>query len=100
MIQRFRHKRLKKFYYNLKSLALLKQNNQSLKTDVLPELLGKWHDGQAIMGHLSKAIDANGMKQKEGSRLKDIKAKLSSDGEMLLKKIHTALPASKVVTGL
>lgn len=93
-------KRLKQFYYNRKSLAILKQNKQSTETDALPELLGKWHDGQVIMRYLSKAIDANGINPKQASRLKIIKAKLSSDGELLLENIYAALPASKVVTGL
>lgn len=88
-------KQLKQFYYNRKSLALLKQSKQPSETDELLELLGKWHDKQVIIGHLQKAMDADGVKQKEVTRLKDIKAKLSSDSEMLFTKIYTALPVSE-----
>ena len=89
-------KRLKTFYYNCQSLNLMKQNKQPLEIEALSEILGKWHDGQAMMKHLSKAISENGRNLKEANRLKVIKAKLYAEGELIFKKILSALPAAKV----
>ena len=89
-------KGLKNFYYNRKSLALPEQNAQPAEEDILPELLGNWHDNQVIIRHFTKAIDANGMKPQQASRLEIIKAKLSSENKTLLTKIHAALPSSEL----
>ena len=88
-------KRLKKFNYNRKSLNLEKQNKPLPKKDVLPELLGKWHDCQVIIRHLKKAMDTVGINPKEVSQLEKIKAKISSDSQILFKKINAAIPASE-----
>jgi uncharacterized protein YdaT len=85
-------KRLKKFHYNRKSLNLEKQNMPLTRKDVLPELLGKWHDLQVIIRHLKKAMDTCGINPTEVSQLEIIKAKFSSDSELLFNKINVTIP--------
>ena len=89
-------KRLKKFHYNRKSLNLEKQNMPLTRKDVLPELLGKWHDLQVIIRHLKKAMDTCGINPTEVSQLEIVKAKFSSDSELLFGKINIALPTSGI----
>ena len=88
-------KRLKKFHYCWKILNLEKQNKPLPKKDVLPELLGKWHDCQVIIRHLKKVMDTVGINPKEVSQLEKIKTKISSDSQLLFKKIHASIPASE-----
>ena len=85
-------KRLKEYQYNQKSLNLEPPKNPISNKDVLPELLGKWHDYQVIIRHLKKAIDSGEINPKESSQLKNIKAALISKREKLFNKINTSLP--------
>jgi len=87
-------KRLKKFHSNLKSLDMEKQYKPLPKEDILPDLLGKWHDGQIIIRHLKKAMDTVGINSKESIQLEKIKAKISSKSEILFKKINAAIATS------
>ena len=91
-------KQLKKFHYNRKSLNLEKQNMPHPKKDILPELLGKWHDFQIIIRHLKKAMDTVGINPTEVSQLEIIKAEFSSDSELLFNKIRVAIPISEFFT--
>ena len=88
-------KRLKKFHYSLESLNLKKENRPLPKKDVLPDLLGKWHDFQVIIRHLKKAMDTYKINPKEIGQLEKIKAKFSSDGELLFNKINVTIPTSE-----
>ncbi len=86
---------LKKFNYARNSMNLEKQNVPPSKKDVLPELMGKWHDLQVIIRHLKKAIDTYGINPKEVKQLEKIKAKFSSDSELLFNEINIAIPTSE-----
>lgn len=88
-------KRLKKFHYSLESLNLKKKNRLLPKKDVLPDLLGKWHDFQVIIRHLKKAMDTYRINPKEMGQLEKIKAKFSSDSELLFNKIIVTIHTSE-----
>ena len=88
-------KSLKTFNYNRKILDLEKNNRPLPKKEILAELLGKWHDCQIIIRHLKKTIDACGINPKEMNQLIKIKAKLFSKSQLVLKKIHEAIPSSE-----
>ena len=88
-------KRLKKFNYNQKSLNMVKQNKPLSQKDVLPELLGKWHDCHVIIRRLKKAMDTVEINPKEMSQLEKIKTKISSDSQILFKKINAVISASE-----
>ena len=72
-----------------------KQNKPLPKKDDLLELLGNWHYLQVIIRNLKKAIDTGGINPKEVSQLKKIKAKFSSDSELLFNKIKVVIPTSE-----
>lgn len=94
-------KLIKEFYYNSKSLNLSKEIKLQKETDALQNLLGKWHDCQVIEEHLNEVVRSKtAMKPLEIKELKKAKNKLSSDGEILLKKINTAIYKEKVLEDL
>jgi len=85
---------LKTFYYNIKSLDLNNYDDPIAKNNVLPELLGKWHDCQITIRHLNKAIGSSGLKPKELSQLVSIKKKITSTKNQLFIKIKATILAS------
>ena len=87
-------KRLKKFNYNRKSLNLDKQEKSLLNKDVLPELLGKWHDCQVVIKHLKKSMNTTGINPKEVTQCETVKANISSDSQDLFNKIKAAIHTS------
>lgn len=87
-------KRLKKFNYIRKSLNLDKQEKSLRSKDVLPELMGKWHDCQVVIKHLKKSMDTIGINPKEVTQSEIIKTKLSSDSKALFSKINAAIHVS------
>ncbi len=88
-------KELKKFNFNQRSLGLKKANETLPKKDVLPELLGKWHDCQVIIEHLKKAMETAEMNPKERSQLEKVKTKISSESDEFLNKINATIPTSE-----
>jgi CHAD domain-containing protein len=80
-------KQLKEFNYNQKGLNLKKQIKKLSKKDVLPDLLGKWHDCQIIIRHFEKTMKTGELKSKEITQLKTIKAKIVSENEVLFNRI-------------
>lgn len=84
--------KLKMLNYNRKSLSL---EPQLPKKDVLPVLLGKWHDLQVMNQHLQKTIDTGELQSKEIIQLEKINAKISSESEILFTRINKALPESE-----
>ncbi|MFV5692403.1 CHAD domain-containing protein [Flavobacterium sp. LT1R49] len=84
-------KRLKEYQYNQKSLNLSKQNKLISVMDVLPELLGEWHDYQVTINHLKKIIDSGQINPTENNQLESIKALFIFKREFLLNKINSAL---------
>ncbi len=87
-------KRLKKFNENRKCLDMEKQYKPLPKEDILPDLLGKWHDSQMIIRHLNKAMTNVEINSKEWNQLEKIKTKMSFKNELLFNKINTAIAAS------
>lgn len=87
-------KRLKMFNYNTKSLNLDKQEKSLANKDVLPELLGKWHDCQVVIKHLKKSMNNIGINPKEVTQCETIEANISSDSQELLNKINAAIHTS------
>ena len=87
-------KRLKKFNYNRKSLNLGKQEKSLSNKDVLPDLLGKWHDCQVVIKHLKKSMNTIGKDSKEVTQRKTVKANISSDSKELFSKINAAIHTS------
>ena len=87
-------KRLKKFNYNKKSLDLDKQKKSLPNKDVLPELMGKWHDYQVVIKHLKKSMNTTGINPKEVTQCETIEANISSDSQELLNKINAAIHTS------
>lgn len=83
-------KQLKIFNYNRESLSLEKSNKRLSKQDVLPVLLGEWHDLQVIIRDLKKAIDARQISQKEILQLERIQEEISSCSDTLFSKINIA----------
>ncbi|MDQ3142717.1 MAG: CHAD domain-containing protein [Bacteroidota bacterium] len=86
--------RLKEYYYNRESLDLSVTDETIQKKDILPDLLGEWHDCHVIIKHHQKAMDTGEINGKELNQLKKIKAKFTSDSKVLLNKISLALPKS------
>lgn len=86
-------KRLKVFNYIAKSLSAGKQ--KASKKDVLPGLLGKWHDYQVMARHLEKVIGHHGADHEEMERLETIKEEIVSESEILFGRINTAVKESE-----
>ena len=84
-------KRLKEYQYNQKSLNFSKQNKLISDMDVLPELLGEWHDYQVTINHLKKGINSGQINPTVNNQLENIKALFIFKREFLLNKINTAL---------
>ena len=87
-------KRLKKFNYNKKSLDLDKQKKSLPNKDVLPELMGKWHDCQVVIKHLKKSMNTTGINPKEVTQCETVKANISSDSQDLFNKIKADIHTS------
>lgn len=85
-------KRLKMLSYNMQSLFSEFRKQDSSKQDILPDLLGKWHDCQLMTQHLEDAIEDAGIKPDEINQLEKIKSKIDSDSEILFSKINTTIP--------
>ena len=87
-------KRLKMYNYNRKSLNLDKQKKSLSNKEVLPELLGKWHDCQVVIKHLKKSMNTTGINPKEVTQCETVKANISSDSQELFNKISAAIHTS------
>lgn len=90
-------KRLKVLQYTVKSLS--PGEEKPLKKDVLPELLGKWHDCQVIARNLEKVIGNGGTDPQELKQLKKIKREMLSESNKLFEQINTAIQASEFFAG-
>lgn len=81
-------KLLKMLNYNRKSCSSGKAKPEVLKTDILSEMVGKWHDYRVMSSHLEKAIAAGTINPDEVHELEMIKAKINSAGENIFKRIN------------
>lgn len=84
--------RLKMLSYNRRSLSL---DDPLKKKDVLPSLLGQWHDLQVMFGHLQKTINTGGLQRKEIVRLEKIKVVIDAESNTLYDKIIKEIPKSE-----
>jgi len=85
---------LKQYHYNLNSVETDTTGKLLSMKDVLPDLLGKWHDCQITIGNLEKEINIGGMKTDEIIQLHEVKAKAEANSEILFEKIIAAIPAT------
>jgi len=85
-------KRLKMLNYNINSLLVDDRKQVSKNLDILPDLLGQWHDCQLMTQHLEKAMEDIEMSLGEIHQLEIIKSKIDSDSEILFNKINKAIP--------
>ncbi len=85
-------KQLKKIHYTEKILEKSNRNKSLAKKDILPKLMGKWHDCQIMIEHLKKAMDADGIGSREFHQIEKIRTQFASDREALYNKICLAIP--------
>ena len=78
---------------------LSKQDEKPTKHDVLPELLGKWHDCEVIIKHLKKTLKKEQLSLTELNQIKTIKSKIVHESNVLLNEIRNALPESGLFVG-
>jgi CHAD domain-containing protein len=88
-------KQLKILNYNRAIEDKEKQDEDLLKQDVLPELLGKWHDCQVFIKHLKKALNRGQLSQIEANQLKIIQSKIVYERNILFNEIKNAIPIQK-----
>jgi CHAD domain-containing protein len=88
-------KELKTFLYIRQGLNLKIRDNRFSKKDVLPGLVGEWHDCQVILMNLKNALRSGKINPKEMSQLEKVRLKFSSDSKEVFNKIREAIPASE-----
>jgi hypothetical protein len=85
-------KRLKMFIFNEKSLTLTMKVKPDFTKDVLPKLLGKWHDCQVLIRQIVSAMNSGGINSNEKRLLEKIKTKISSERDIFYNKIIKVFP--------
>jgi len=90
-------KQLKILNYNKEILSAKKKQEKFSKQDVLPELLGKWHDCKVIINHLEKALNRGQLPLMEVDQLKTIQSKIVYEGDVLLNEIKNTITATGVL---
>jgi CHAD domain-containing protein len=85
-------KQLKILNYNRAIVDKEKQDEDLLKQDLLPELLGKWHDCQVFIKHLKKALNRGKLSQTEVKKLKIIQSKIVYESNILFNEIKNTIP--------
>ena len=90
LVHRLR-KRLKMLWYNVRSLFPGNSKQTSAKQDVLPDLLGKWHDCYLMTLHLEEATNDIPKAPGEINRLNRCKNSVETESEMLIQNIHRAM---------
>ena len=81
-------KRLKRLYYNLKSLDQ-KDNIQTFKNcEALLDLMGKWHDSRVMNRHLMETADKHFIASSEIEHVLQIAGKLYSKSQILFREIN------------
>lgn len=83
-------KHLKILNYN--KAIVDKEKERILNQDILPELLGKWHDCQVIIAHLQKTHNKRQLSPTELDQIKIIKQKIVSEYKILFNEIKIILP--------
>lgn len=85
-------KKLKILNYNRAIVVEEQPEKKLLKLDVLPELLGKWHDCQVIIEHLEKTQNKKQLSLATLQQIKIIKPKIVSEYKILFNKIKIIIP--------
>jgi CHAD domain-containing protein len=85
-------KQLKILNYNKAILVKEKPEKKLLQIDVLPELLGKWHDCQVIIEHLQNMQSKRQISPTEFDQIKIIKPKIVSECKILFNEIKILIP--------
>lgn len=80
-------KKFKTCNYNKKLLSQFNKKKIIRKTDVLPDLIGHWHDSQITLGNLKKVMNQRETKRNEKIKIQIIRSKLSHNSDMLYGKI-------------
>lgn len=88
-------KRLKTLNNNRSSLSLEENKDLISKNNVLPKLLGEWHDLLVMIDHLNKGLDNDGINPKEVIQLEKLKTKISAESELLYGQISQSIPNSE-----
>ena len=91
-------KQLKILNYNKAIVDKEKSEEKLSKQDVLPELLGKWHDCQVIIKHLKKTLNTAKLGLTELVQIKTIKSKLVLESNILFNEIKNSIPKSGLFT--
>jgi len=88
-------KELKILNYNNTIVSHKKEEESLSKQDLLPELLGKWHDCQVIIKHLKKTLNRGLLRPTELEKLKQIESKIAAKCNILFNEINNAIPESE-----
>jgi len=89
-------KLLKSYSYNKTVTIKGIQNHASEKPSELTDLLGKWHDSQILCLKFEKAILVTGTDPEDIIQIQSIITMISSENELLLGKIRTAISAFEI----
>ena len=92
-------KQLKILNYNRTIANKEKQDQDLVKQDVLPKLLGKWHDHQVIIKHLKKALEQGQISPTEASQLQIIQSKIANESNILFNEIKKTIAVAGVFGG-
>lgn len=84
-------KRLKELQYNESSLNYNKQNRIISNKNILPELLGEWHDYKVTFNHLKKFINSNVLDINEINQLENLKVLFKFKKKLVYTKINATL---------
>ncbi|MFV8342136.1 CHAD domain-containing protein [Flavobacterium sp. XS2P39] len=87
-------KQFKEYQYSHNSINYEPQNKPTSSKEILPELLGEWHDHQIIIKHLKEVIESGEINSNESDQLEIIKASFIFKNELLFHKIETTLSAT------
>lgn len=87
-------KLLKIYNYNLEIVSQKKEVENISKLDILPELLGRWHDCQVIIEHLKRTIEKGQLSPTESNKLKLVKSRIAAKSNILFQEITIAIPES------
>ena len=88
-------KRLKIYYYNQIALNAERPPEDSSQNNILPHLLGKWHDYEVTANHLKELINSGDLKPIESKQFEDLCTQILSGSNRVLLKIKKNIPSSE-----
>jgi len=87
----FLRKRIKKFLYNRELVSKGGWEKTVSITDDLPDLLGKWNDGQVILNRLEAAINYGKINPKELHQIEKVKEQIASNNAHMFDQIKLSI---------